>query len=336
MIKLGIVVPCYNEDQVLGETIARLRALLTELHEAQKISADSAVYLVDDGSNDNTWQLIRAGAAEDSRVRGIKLSRNRGHQSALLAGLEMAEGDALISVDADLQDDLGVIGKMVDLHMAGVDIVYGVRESRKKDSIFKRATAELYYRLLSMMGVQIVFNHADYRLMSRRAIKALMAYSEVNLFLRGIVPQLGYTTAIVTYHRSERFAGESKYPLHKMIGLAVDGITSFSVVPLRLIAGMGLTISLLSLLMIVWVVLGKLFLHSVIPGWASSVVPIYLLGGIQLLSVGVIGEYVGKIYLETKRRPRYFIEEDVWEYPGREQTEIIQDNSRPENVGRDG
>jgi glycosyltransferase involved in cell wall biosynthesis len=311
MIKLGIVVPCYNEEQVLSETIARLRALLTELYKANKISADSAVWLVDDGSRDNTWGLIRAIATEDSRIRGIKLSRNRGHQSALLAGLETAEGDALISIDADLQDDLAVIEKMVDLHIAGVDIVYGVRESRRADSIFKRATAEFYYRFLSRMGVQIVFNHADYRLMSRRAIKSLTAYSEVNLFLRGIIPQLGYTTAIVAYDRNERFAGESKYSLRKMIGLAVDGVTSFSVVPLRLIAGLGLLISLFSLFMIVWVILGKVLLHSVIPGWASSVVPIYLLGGIQLLSVGVIGEYVGKIYLETKRRPRYFIEEDI-------------------------
>lgn len=311
MIKLGIVVPCYNEEQVLTEMIARLSALLTELCTAQKISADSAIYLVDDGSQDDTWQLIRTGAAEDSRIRGIKLSRNRGHQSALLAGLETAEGDALISIDADLQDDLGVIEKMVDLHLAGVDIVYGVRESRKADGVFKRATAEFYYRILSRMGVQIVFNHADYRLMSRRAIKALMAYSEVNLFLRGIVPQLGYTTAVVAYDRGERFAGESKYPIRKMIGLAVNGVTSFSVVPLRLIAGLGLAISMFSLLMIVWVILGKTLLHSVIPGWASSVVPTYLLGGIQLLSVGVIGEYVGKIYLETKRRPRYFIEEDI-------------------------
>jgi len=311
MIKLGIVIPCYNEEQVLSETIARLRALLAQLCESNKINADSAVYLVDDGSQDNTWKLIQASAAEDSRIRGIKLSRNRGHQSALIAGLETAEGDALISIDADLQDDLGVIEKMVDLHIAGADIVYGVRESRKTDGFFKRATAEFYYRILGRMGVQIVFNHADYRLMSRRAIKALMAYSEVNLFLRGIVPQLGYTTAVVAYDRGERFAGESKYSLRKMIGLAVNGITSFSVVPLRLIAGLGLAISLFSLFMIVWVVLGKILLHSVMPGWASSVVPIYLLGGIQLLSVGVIGEYVGKIYLETKRRPRYFIEEEI-------------------------
>jgi glycosyltransferase involved in cell wall biosynthesis len=311
MIKLGIVVPCYNEDQVLSETITRLRVLLTELYEANKISADSAVYLVDDGSGDGTWELIRLGAAEDPRIRGIKLSRNRGHQSALLAGLETAEGDALISIDADLQDDLGVIEKMIDLHIAGVDIVYGVRESRQADGIFKRVTAEFYYRILGRLGVQIVFNHADYRLMSRRAITALMAYSEVNLFLRGIVPQLGYTTAVVAYDRKERLAGESKYSLSKMIGLAVNGITSFSVVPLRLIAGLGLLISLFSMLMIIWVILGKILLHSVIPGWASSVVPIYLLGGIQLLSVGVIGEYVGKIYLETKRRPRYFIEENV-------------------------
>lgn len=308
MMRLGIVVPCYNEEEVLPETIARLAALVRGLIEKGRIAPESGVYYVDDGSRDATWKIIQDAAAREAGVHGIKLSRNRGHQNALLAGLEGAQGDAIISVDADLQDDLGVIEKMVDLYVGGAEIVYGVRESRTTDTIFKRITAEFYYRLLARMGVQIVFNHADYRLMSRRALQALERFGEVNLFLRGIIPQLGFTTATVTYARGERFAGESKYPLRKMLALAANGITSFSVVPLRLIAGLGLLISSFSALMIGWIVVGKLF-NDVIPGWASSVVPIYLLGGVQLLSIGIIGEYIGKIYLETKRRPRFLIEE---------------------------
>ena len=253
--------------------------------------------------------MIRDAAAADPRIHGVKLSRNRGHQNALLAGLDAAEGDAVVSIDADLQDDLEVIGKMVDLHAAGVDIVYGVRQSRGSDTAFKRFTAEGYYRVLARLGVQVVFNHADYRLMSRRALDALAEYHEVNLFLRGIVPQLGFTTATIAYDRTERFAGESKYPLRKMLALAVNGITSFSVVPLRLIAALGLLVCLFSVLMIGWVLVGAWVLDSVVPGWASSVIPIYLLGGVQLFGIGVIGEYVGKIYLETKRRPRFLVAE---------------------------
>ena len=311
MIRLAIVVPCYNEQEVLPETLRRLGALLDELVAAGQVSADSGAWLVDDGSADRTWPMIAEAAAGDPRIHGVRLSRNRGHQNALLAGLEAARGDAIVSIDADLQDDLAVIGKMVDLHAAGIDIVYGVRQSRGSDTAFKRMTAQGYYRVLGALGVQIVYNHADYRLMSRRALDALAAYSEVNLFLRGIVPQLGFATATISYDRSERFAGESKYPLHKMLALAVNGITSFSVVPLRLIAGLGIAVCLFSVLAISWVLFGKIVRHDVVPGWASSVIPVYLLGGVQLFSIGVIGEYVGKIYLETKRRPRFFVREEV-------------------------
>lgn len=309
MIRLAIVVPCYNEEAVLPETLRRLGQLVDELVARGKIAPDSSAYYVDDGSRDATWAMIAEAAMQDPRVHGIKLSRNRGHQNALLAGLEGATGDAIVTVDADLQDDLGVIEKMVDLHAGGADIVYGVRDSRTSDTVFKRATAELYYHVLARMGVQIVFNHADYRLMSRRALDALASFGEVNLFLRGIIPQLGFTTATVAYARTERFAGESKYPLSKMLALAANGVTSFSVVPLRMIAGLGFLISLFSAGMIAWILLGKIVFGTLVPGWASSVVPIYLLGGIQLLCIGVIGEYVGKIYLETKRRPRFLIQE---------------------------
>ncbi len=311
MITIGIVVPCYNEQEVLPETVSRLATLLTRMTANGQVSPESAVWLVDDGSKDRTWSLIREAAEGDARFHGVKLSRNRGHQNALLAGLEVAKGDAIVTIDADLQDDITVIEKMVDLSAAGVDIVYGVRDSRATDTAMKRMTAELYYTLLARLGVEIVFNHADYRLMSRRSLDALSRYAEVNLFLRGIIPQLGFTTATVPYDRAERFAGESKYPLGKMLALAINGVTSFSVMPLRMIAALGLLICLGSVAMIAWVLFGSLVLHDVIPGWASSVVPIYFLGGVQLFSIGVIGEYVGKIYLETKRRPRFLIQEEI-------------------------
>jgi glycosyltransferase involved in cell wall biosynthesis len=307
--RLAIVVPCYNEQDVLPETLRQLLQLLDSLMAAQKIDAESGIWLVDDGSSDATWSILANAALADPRVHGVKLSRNYGHQNALLAGLEAAEGDAIVSVDADLQDDLSVVEKMLDLFSGGADIVYGVRESRRVDTPFKRVMAEGYYRVLRWMGVYVVFNHADFRLMSRRALEALESYSEVNLFLRGIVPQLGFPTAMVTYARKERFAGESKYPLRKMIGLAVNGITSLSVMPLRLIAALGLFVCLLSVLMTGWVLFGAIVMRNVVPGWASSVIPIYLLGGVQLFSIGIMGEYIGKIYLETKRRPRFFIQE---------------------------
>lgn len=307
-LKLSIVVPCYNEEEVLPATSARLLALLSRISDAGLVSPDSHLCFVDDGSKDRTWALVEAYAAADPRVRGIKLSRNCGHQRALLAGLMTVEGDIIVSIDADLQDDVDVVEEMVRKHVEGADIVYGVRASRESDTTMKRGSAQAYYRLLELMGVEIVYNHADYRLLSRRALTALGSFSEVNLFLRGIIPLLGFRTATVEYVRTERFAGESKYPFRRMLGLAVDGITSFSVMPLRMITIIGLLTCGFSLLMVVWIVLGVLLTNNVIPGWASSVVPIYLIGGVQLFSIGLLGEYVGKVYMETKRRPRYFIE----------------------------
>jgi len=310
-LQLGIVVPCYNEEEVFPETSKRLLELLERLLADGLIASDSAIYFVDDGSKDRTWRLIEEMANTNARVHGIKLSRNRGHQYALMAGLFGAKGDALVSIDADLQDDINVIEDMIHKHLEGYEIVYGVRKSRTTDTFFKKSTAEIYYKLLAKMGVDIVYNHADYRLMGRRALDALGDFSEVNLFLRGIIPLLGFRTTTTYYDRSERFAGESKYPLKKMLALALDGITSFSVVPLRMISMLGFLVSLLSIVMVGWVLYGKLFLDSAIPGWASSVIPIYFLGGIQLLSIGVLGEYVAKIYLETKRRPRFLIEKSI-------------------------
>jgi len=307
-IRLAIVVPCYNEEEVLPETNRRLLALLTRLHEQQLVTAESSVYFVDDGSKDKTWALIESLSASDPRIRGIKLSRNRGHQAALLAGLMTVEGDALVSIDADLQDDVSVIEKMVREFVGGAEVVYGVRDSRETDSAFKRNTALAYYGLMRKMGVDLVHNHADFRLLGRRAVEALRQYGEINMFLRGIVPLIGYRAATVKYDRAERFAGVSKYPLRKMLAFAIEGVTSFSIVPLRLITLMGFLVSGFSFAMILFIIYGTLVMHAVIPGWASSVVPIYFLGGIQLLSIGILGEYVAKIYLETKQRPRYFIE----------------------------
>jgi len=310
-VRLAIVVPCYNEEEVLPETNRRLLALLTRLSELQLSSVDSGVYYVDDGSKDATWPLIESLAATDTRVHGIKLSRNRGHQNALLSGLMSVEGDAIVSIDADLQDDVSVIEAMVREFINGAEVVYGVRDSRQTDTIFKRRTALLYYGLMKKMGVDLVHNHADFRLLGRRAVEALRQYGEVNMFLRGIVPLIGYRSATVKYDRAERFAGVSKYPLRKMLIFAVEGITSFSIVPLRLITLFGLLISGFSFAMILYIFYGALVLKAVIPGWASSVLPIYFLGGIQLLSIGILGEYVAKIYLETKQRPRYFIEKSL-------------------------
>jgi len=310
-VLLAIVVPCYNEQEVLGETNRRLLAVLDSLIAKNRVTAESRIYYVDDGSRDGTWPLIESLAAADLRSRGIKLSRNRGHQAALLAGLLSVEGDAVVSIDADLQDDVTVIESMVREFMAGAEVVYGVRGSRRSDTVFKRNTAMIYYALMKAMGVDLVPNHADFRLLGRRAVEALREYDEVNLFLRGVVPLIGYRTATVTYDRAERMAGISKYPLRKMITFAAEGVTSFSIVPLRLITYLGLLVSAFSFAMIVFILYGAIVLKAVIPGWASSVVPIYFLGGIQLLSIGILGEYVAKIYLETKRRPRFNIEKTL-------------------------
>ena len=305
---ISIVVPCYNEEEVLPETAKRLASFLDKLIESQKISNDSSILFVDDGSSDNTWQLIEEKSNEDARFDGLKLSRNQGHQNALIAGLFNAKGDAIVSIDADLQDDINAIEKMLDCFIDGYEVVYGVRDERKTDTFFKRFSAEGYYKLLAFFGVEAVFNHADFRLLSSRAIESLKQFDEVNLFLRGIVPLIGYKATSVYYKRSERFAGESKYPLNKMLALAFNGITSISATPLRYISLLGILTSLSSILMILWVIFIKLFTDNAIPGWASSVIPIYFLGGVQLFSIGVVGEYVAKIYAEVKKRPRYFVD----------------------------
>lgn len=309
---LSIVIPCYNEADVLPATINQLSELLDRMEEDGLIDTSSHLLLVDDGSRDETWAIISESARKpDSKVKGLKLARNKGHQIALLAGLENAEGDVIISMDADLQDDIEVITKMVQQYYEGNDIVYGVRASREQDTKFKKLSAEGYYWLLKKTGVDIVSNHADFRLMSRRAIEALKKYEEVNLFIRGIIPTIGFPSTTIEYSRAGRFAGESKYPVRKMLSLAVDGVTSFSPAPLRFIAGLGFTIFLFSMLISAWALGVRVFTDNAVPGWASSVLPMYLLGGIQLLSLGVIGEYVSKIYSETKKRPRYFVEETI-------------------------
>lgn len=308
MFKLGIIVPCYNEGPLLRETTRQLSNVLERLVAAEAISPDSRIYYVDDGSTDSTWTLVETLCDESECVAGIKLSRNQGHQNALLAGLFTVEVDALITVDADLQDDIDVIDKMVENYKEGADIVYGVRDDRSADTLFKRATANIFYRMMSMLGVDTVSNHADYRLMSRRAIEALKEFHEVNLFLRGIVPLIGFKSAIVSYKRSERMSGQSKYTLRKMLSLALEGVTSFSVTPLRIITGFGLLVFVFSISMILYVLSIKMFTNTAVPGWASTVLPIYLLGGIQIFCVGIIGEYIGRIYREVKARPRYIIE----------------------------
>jgi glycosyltransferase involved in cell wall biosynthesis len=276
------------------------------------VAPNSAVYFVDDGSRDRTWELIEQLARGDEHICGIKLSRNRGHQNALLAGLFTADGDVLVTLDADLQDDVNVIPDMLAEHGRGTDVVYGVRRDRQSDSRFKRYSAQAFYRLMSVLGAESVYNHADYRLMSRRAVDALKQFREVNLFLRGLVPLVGFPSAVIQYTRRERFAGSSKYPLRRMIGLALDAVTSFSVVPLRLITLMGFLVFLLSAAMFFWSLWIRLFTTRAVPGWTSTILPIYLLGGVQILCIGIIGEYLGKLYQEAKARPRYIIEKVVW------------------------
>lgn len=305
---LYIVVPCYNEEEVLRETNRRLAALLDSLVKDNMIGAGRILY-VDDGSRDHTWQLVEEFAAAGSPVKGLKLAHNVGHQQALWAGLEYAaaHADAVVSIDADLQDNVESIREMVDYFNKGIDIVYGVRRERRTDSFFKKTTAQLFYRLMSNLGGEIVYNHADFRLMSRRAVEALMSYPERNLFLRGMVCSMGYPSAVVYYDREKRFAGESKYPFSKMLSFAVDGITSFSVRPLRYIVLLGLLFILISIVAIIYGFLSYLE-GDTMPGWTSLLVSIWFIGGMVTTAIGIIGEYVGKIYKEVKRRPRYFIE----------------------------
>ena len=309
MDTLYIVVPCYNEEDVLPETSKRLKEKLVTLIDAEKIDEKSKILFINDGSIDNTWEMISALHAKNRAFSGVNLSRNQGHQNALVAGLAVAVNyaDIIISMDADLQDDVDAVDKMINCYQKGYEIVYGVRSSRKRDTFFKRFTAETYYRFLRFLGVDIVFNHADYRLMSRRAVEGLLEFEEVHLFLRGIVPQVGYRWTTVSYERAERFAGKSKYPLKKMLSFAADGITSFSVKPLRLISQLGGTVCFISIVMFVWCILQH-FAGKTIVGWSSIMVSIWFLGGVQLICLGVIGEYIGKIYGETKHRPRYIIE----------------------------
>lgn len=309
---LYLVIPCYNEEEVLPITKKALKEKMESLISAKKISADSKVMFVNDGSKDKTWELIEKYHKEDPLFVGVKLSRNKGHQNALLAGLMTAKkyADITISMDADLQDGINVIDKMIEEYNKGKEIVYGVRSSRKKDSWFKRTTAEGFYKMMHLMGVEVVFNHADCRLMSKRALNELEKFDEVNLFLRGIVPLIGFDTSIVTYERNERLAGVSKYPLKKMLAFAWDGITSFSVKPLKMITTLGFIMLFISIIMIIYTIIVKI-LGNTVDGWAFIMLSIWFIGGVQLLSIGLIGEYVGKIYSETKHRPRYIIEREL-------------------------
>ncbi len=314
--RLSIVMPCYNEQAGLAEAAGQVLRLLSGMAASGRIASGSNLWLVDDGSRDGTWDVIESLAAADPRVVGLKLSRNRGHQNALLAGLMHADGDAVITLDADLQDDIGVIDEMVAAWQSGHEVVYGVRRSRGHDSFFKRWTARRYYALLRLLGVDVVPDHAEFRLLGRAALLALAEFPETNLFLRGLVPQLGFRSTQVLYDRKLRVAGETKYPLRRMVGLGLDGITSFSAVPLRLIAAGGAVLFVLSTAVAVWVVGVRLFTDHAVPGWASTTLPIYALGGVQLLCLGVVGEYVAKVYLEVKRRPRYLVEKTAGDAGG--------------------
>lgn len=307
-----IVVPCYNEEAVLGETSKRLLALFDDMIENSLIADTSRIVFIDDGSRDSTWQIIERLSAENEKISGIKLAHNAGHQNALFAGLMTVRSDfdCAISIDADLQDDINVIPEMIKKFQDGCDVVYGVRNRRDTDTFFKRTTAEGFYKLMRLMGADIVFNHADYRLMSKRALESFSEFSEVNLFLRGLVPMVGYKSDKVYYDRSERFAGESKYPLKKMLSFAFDGITSLSITPIRLITTCGAVSCVIAFAMAVYAFIQKFTGHTV-AGWASLMVSIWFLGGVQLMAMGLIGEYIGKIYKEVKRRPRYIIEKYI-------------------------
>ncbi len=309
MTTLYIAVPCYNEQEVLPETSARLIDKMQALIDGGKISYDSRVLFIDDGSNDKTWEIIQRLHSENRLAAGLKLSRNRGHQNALFGGLTVAGkyADAVISIDADLQDDINAIDLMLENFENGCDIVYGVRSKRDTDTFFKRVTAEGFYRFLKFMGAEVVFNHADYRLMSKRAIEELEGFGEVNLFLRGIVPMLGFKTAAVEYERAERLAGKSKYPLKKMLSLAWEGVTSLSIKPIRFITVLGAAVFIVSIIMLIYSLISH-FIGNTTLGWTSLIVSIWAIGGLQLLAIGIIGEYLGKIYLETKRRPRFIID----------------------------
>lgn len=305
---LSIVVPCYNESDVFIYCLSALKTLLDEMILNNKITKDSFILFIDDGSTDNTWEMIKNAAIKTHNVRGLKLSKNKGHQIAIVAGYTAVETDATVSIDADLQDDVNCIPDMLEKFMLGSDIVYGVRKDRSSDSYFKRYTAMIFYKLMSLIGASQIAEHADFRLMSKRAIKSLITFNEQNIYLRGIIPLIGFKTEKVYYQRTARVAGESKYALREMLVLAVDGITSLTILPLRLIAAIGLATCVVAIIMIIYSVYEK-FYGTPLPGWTSVITSILFLGGVQLLCLGVIGEYLGKIYIEVKKRPKYFIEE---------------------------
>ncbi len=314
METLYIVIPCYNEEAMLPITARALIEKMDALIAEEKIAPNSKVMFVDDGSKDKTWSLIERFNRSCDLFTGVKLSRNKGHQNALLAGLMTAKNyaDIIVSMDADLQDDINALDGFLQKRAEGCEIVYGVRSSREKDTAFKRFTAQSYYKVLSHLGVDIVYNHADYRLMSKRAVEALEEFDEVNLFLRGIVPLVGFKSDIVTYERAERQAGESKYPLKKMLSFAIEGITSFSVKPIRFITWLGFFIFLVAIILLIYFLVIH-FIGKTVAGWTTMVVSVWALGGLQLLAIGIIGEYIGKIYLETKSRPKYIIETNLEE-----------------------
>lgn len=307
---LYLVIPCYNEEEVLPETTRQLTEKMNDLMARGLIARDSKIVYVNDGSKDSTWHLIERYHQENPLVNGVDLSRNRGHQNALLAGLMTVkdEADVVISLDADLQDDIHAIDRFLEKYYDGCEVVYGVRSTRQTDTWFKRHSAQAFYKLMKFFGVDIVYNHADYRLMSRRVLHELAQYGEVNLFLRGLVPLVGFPSGVVEYERRERFAGTSKYPLKKMLSFALDGVTSFSIKPIRFITGLGLLIFVISILMLLYFLIVHWTGHTV-AGWTSIMVSVWAIGGLQLLAIGVIGEYIGKTYLETKRRPRYIVKQ---------------------------
>lgn len=312
-MKLGLVIPCYNEEEGLSETTRRLKILLDEMILSGDIDKESFVCYVDDGSQDDTWKLIESYKEQSSLFKGIKLSRNFGHQNALVAGLMQLKNsaDALVSMDADLQDDIEVVKGFVEKYKEGYEVVYGVREDRSKDTKFKRGTAEFFYTFQHFMGIETIANHADYRLLSKKALWALAEFKEINLFLRGVVPLLGFRSCSLYYTRAERFAGETKYPFKKMLFFALDGIASFSVMPLRLITVVGFVLFMVSLVAILWIVIEKFLFGSTVQGWASTMISIYFIGGIQIMSLGVIGEYVGRSFQQGKGRPRYIIDKEI-------------------------
>ena len=311
---LWIVVPCYNEEQVLPLTAPMFTTKLRELAEKGKISENSRVLFVNDGSSDRTWEIIKSLAAQDEHVLGICQSRNRGHQNAVLAGLMEAKDrcDITISIDCDGQDDIGAMDEMVEKYLNGAEVVYGVRSRRDTDSWFKRFTAESFYKLMNKLGAEVVFNHADYRLISAKVLQHFADFEEVNIFLRGLVPLVGFPSDQVYYERAERLAGKSHYPLKKMLALAFNGITSLSIKPITLITGFGVCFSVIGLILMIWAII-EAILGNTVAGWTSTICIICLLGGIQLISLGVIGQYIGKTYLESKRRPRYIISAKTWE-----------------------